>query len=288
MKLSRLACLCGAVVVVGALFRPSVGQQFSPTVPFSPFGVPSIEVGGPRLIPGFDMKTLPVGKVIGKPATDARVREALGKPAEFNLEDIELGDFVKQVAEKHQLDILLDIAALTADGKGTETVLNFRVRRVTLGAALQRLLDDLSLTYIIRNESLEITTKTAAETFTSTRIYQVQDLVVLPNDPAGRPDFESLIELLTSTLTPESWREAGGTVGEVKAFSGPGAMVLVVTQTDAGHEEVEKLLTDLRAAQLPAVYDLQQHRMRTGRDPAYPSNFGLGGALTPAPSASGS
>lgn len=288
MKLSQLACLCGAVIVVGALFRPSVGQQFSPTVPFSPFGVPSIEVGGPRLIPGFDMKTLPVGKIIGMPVTDQRIADALDQSATFTLKDATLHAFADQIAEKHKINVSINTPALTADGKGTETILNLRVANVSLRSALRLALDEQGLTYVVRHESLQITTKVAAEIMISTRIYQVQDLVVLPNDPAGRPDFESLIELLTSTLTPESWREAGGTVGEVKAFSGPGAMVLVITQTDAGHEEVEKLLTDLRAAQLPAVYDLQQHRIRTGRDPAYPSNFGLGGALTPAPSASGS
>lgn len=37
---------------------------------------------------------------------------------------------------------------------------------------------------------------------------------------AARPDFESLIELMTSTIAPESWREAGGTQGEVKPHRG--------------------------------------------------------------------
>ncbi|MCE9606915.1 MAG: DUF1598 domain-containing protein [Planctomycetia bacterium] len=37
---------------------------------------------------------------------------------------------------------------------------------------------------------------------------------------AARPDFESLIELMTSTIAPESWREAGGTQGEVKSHRG--------------------------------------------------------------------
>jgi hypothetical protein len=34
------------------------------------------------------------------------------------------------------------------------------------------------------------------------------------------PDFESLIELISSTIAPETWREAGGTQGELKQHEG--------------------------------------------------------------------
>lgn len=34
------------------------------------------------------------------------------------------------------------------------------------------------------------------------------------------PDFDSLIELMSSTIAPETWREAGGTQGEVKSHAG--------------------------------------------------------------------
>jgi len=37
---------------------------------------------------------------------------------------------------------------------------------------------------------------------------------------ASQPDFQSLIELMTSTIAPESWREAGGTQGEVRPHNG--------------------------------------------------------------------
>jgi len=37
---------------------------------------------------------------------------------------------------------------------------------------------------------------------------------------ASAPDFESLIELMTSTIAPDTWREAGGTQGEVKSHRG--------------------------------------------------------------------
>src|SRR5690606_1933585 len=106
------------------------------------------------------------------------------------------------------------------------------------------------LTTVVHRDVLLITTRTAAETMVLTRIYQVHDLVVMPNDPtAAHPDFESLIELITSTIAPETWREAGGTQGEVRQFNGPGVLALVVTHTHGAHEQIESLLTALRAAQ---------------------------------------
>jgi len=36
----------------------------------------------------------------------------------------------------------------------------------------------------------------------------------------SEPDFQSLMELMTSTIAPESWRDAGGTVGEVRSHRG--------------------------------------------------------------------
>jgi general secretion pathway protein D len=62
-----------------------------------------------------------------------------------------------------------------------------------------------------------------------------------------KPDFDSLVELMTSTIEPESWREAGGTQGEVKHHTS--TLSLVITQTQAVHEQIEDLLNQLRQLQ---------------------------------------
>jgi hypothetical protein len=218
-----------------------------------------------------DLSQLPVGKTIGVVTGDARVLKALEEPAEFALLDTELGKFVEQITDKHKISIKLDIAALTADGKGTETILNGKTTGTSLRSALRLFLDEQGLTFVARNDTLMITTKTAAEVLTATRLYQVHDLIYAPNDPYLRPDFESLIELISSTVQPESWRENGGTACEVKSFRGPGIAVLVVQHTEEGHEQVEKLLADLRAAKTPELLELQKKSLIPPPQP------GLGG-----------
>ncbi|MCE9607579.1 MAG: hypothetical protein K8U03_22045, partial [Planctomycetia bacterium] len=74
----------------------------------------------------------------------------------------------------------------------------------------------------------------------------------IPFGPGGmgggvRPDFDSLVDLMTSTIEPETWREAGGTQGEVKHHTS--TLSLVITQTQAVHEQIEDLLNQLRQLQ---------------------------------------
>jgi hypothetical protein len=53
---------------------------------------------------------------------------------------------------------------------------------------------------------------------------------------------ERLKLVMTETVDPESWRDAGGTTGSVREFNGQ----LVVAQTPVAHERIAKLLQDLR------------------------------------------
>jgi hypothetical protein len=57
------------------------------------------------------------------------------------------------------------------------------------------------------------------------------------------PDYDSLIDLITSTIMPTTWDSVGGP-GSIMPANG----TLVISQTQAVHEEIENLLANLRAA----------------------------------------
>ncbi len=63
---------------------------------------------------------------------------------------------------------------------------------------------------------------------------------------AANADFDSLIELITSTVAPTTWDEVGG-AGSVKEF--PTNLSIVVSQTQDVHEEIVDLLEQLRRMQ---------------------------------------
>lgn len=69
-----------------------------------------------------------------------------------------------------------------------------------------------------------------------------------PGGPGGgsQADFDTLIELITTTVDPESWEELGGS-GTLSGF--PTNLSLVVAQTQEVHERVADLLAQLRRLQ---------------------------------------
>ena len=89
-------------------------------------------------------------------------------------------------------------------------------------------------------------------------VYYVGDLVLPIRNPRftksgeqervtnAKPDFETLINLIESTVAPNSWDDVGGH-GSLKSFAGN--LSLVITQTQDVHEEIVDLLTQLRRLQ---------------------------------------
>lgn len=64
---------------------------------------------------------------------------------------------------------------------------------------------------------------------------------------AASADFDSLIELITSTVASDTWAENGGGEAEIRPF--PTNLSLVVSQTQSVHEEIADLLEQLRRLQ---------------------------------------
>jgi len=60
-------------------------------------------------------------------------------------------------------------------------------------------------------------------------------------------DFDSLIDLIISTVATETWAENGGGEAEIRPF--PTNLSLVISQTQAVHEEIADLLEQLRRLQ---------------------------------------
>jgi general secretion pathway protein D len=60
------------------------------------------------------------------------------------------------------------------------------------------------------------------------------------------PDFDSLTELITSTISPQSWQEVGGP-GAISGYENN--LSLVVSQTQEVHEQIADLLEQLRRLQ---------------------------------------
>ncbi len=111
------------------------------------------------------------------------------------------------------------------------------------------MLKEMDCTCVIRDEVLLITTPEEAESELQTRVFPVHDLVYPVGDElltsdfygAADADYDSLINLITSTVRPTAWEEVGGP-GAIEAYNGS----LVFAQTGEVFEEIELLLAGIR------------------------------------------
>lgn len=179
---------------------------------------------------------------------EQRIENALRAPTSVEFFETPLKDVLDFLRDHHQIQINLDTKNVEDVGVSSDTPITRTLDNVSLASALNLILRDLELTWTVKDEVLLITTPEQAqrEEFLITKLYDVADLVVV-RDEAGElgDDYDSLIELLTTQVRPNTWDNVGGPASVCPAPFG-GAKALVVTQDYQVHRAIEKLLKDLR------------------------------------------
>lgn len=202
---------------------------------------------------------------------ERRIEQALASPTEMEFIETPLGDVVDYMEDYHRIPIEIDHKALEEVGKGAETAVTASFRGLSLRSSLNLILSELELTYLIENEVLSITTIEVAKNRLTTKVYPVADLITRSDRPDGDPaDFDTMIELITSTVTPETWEDVGG-AGAIRGATLRNVDILVISQTYHGHRRIAALLDDLRlvtgAEQPPARPPADKDAKPAARDP---------------------
>jgi hypothetical protein len=188
-------------------------------------------------------------KPVPTPSPDraaAKIEEQLRSPTELEFQGTPLIDVIDYLKDFHQIEIQLDTKALTDVGIGSDTPVTKNLKGITLRSALRLMLRELNLTYLIRDEVLLITTPEEAEGRMVTEFYEVGDLVVCRDrDNKNWEDYDSLIKMLTSIVSPNTWNCVDGP-GSISPANFGTAKAIVVTQTDAVHCEIAEALQTIR------------------------------------------
>ena len=184
-----------------------------------------------------------------------RIEQSLLQDTEVNFVDSPLEQAINYLQDLHNIQILLDKAALTADGISTEMPITFGMSGISLDSALNLMLEPLQLDYVIKNEVLVITTKVRAEEQMETRVYNLsrvphltpKELVEIivggsPTNATGSGGVASE----TVTLIPDSkWELIDGDGGTAWA----GKTTLIICQTQRVHRQIVALLDQLAEAE---------------------------------------
>jgi hypothetical protein len=174
-------------------------------------------------------------------AKEKALLEALKKlvPVDYNMATFQsvLDDLSKKLGGQ---TILIDKQALEEANVTYDTPITLRFNKpVSARTALKKVLADVGLTYVIRKETIEVTTVARAREMLTTRTYYLGDLVGVGNPllPAVANQFQMIQAIGTiinqiQGIDPESWEGRGGP-GTI-SFD-PVRMALIIRQSAEMH-----------------------------------------------------
>jgi general secretion pathway protein D len=261
---------------------------------------------------------------------EMEIYRSLSKQVEVNFNQRPLAEVMDTLGKMANVNIHLDPQGLHAEGVDSNTPVSLNLATpISLKSALDLVLQQLRLSYVVQHEVLMITSQQTRDANLVSVVYNVGDLVIpIPNftpsnnmgltsalrdahqiignggggsfGPGGvgmsfasnsptnstsplavnptamaqmglptgsmassRPDqfmsgpgslggaaaadFDSLIDLITSTVHPETWKEGGTGEGTIAPF--PTNLSIVVSQTEEVHQAISDLLDQLRRLQ---------------------------------------
>jgi hypothetical protein len=199
------------------------------------------------------------------------IEKRLLAPVSLNFKGMPLGTVIETLREMTNMNVVADIDALKTAGVSLQQPLTLKVH-LPLGSALRILLKQAQLTYVVRDDALQITTEEGAKGKLQTVTYNVADLIVpigsgenelapficraskligAPGAPEsqhtpGLTAEDLLMRLITERIAPESWANRGGK-GTLQYF--PLGLSLVATQTADVQEQIAEFLAELRRLQ---------------------------------------
>ncbi len=152
-------------------------------------------------------------------AEELKLLKALDTPVKAQFKDSRLEDVTDYLSTLIGLPIVLDKAALDERSLTYNSPITFVVKQpVSARMALRGVLGGIGLTYVVRDGTVFVTTAARAREFIVVKTYFLGDLVL----PIGNPFFpvgnvfqeafnvQSLIEMIVTTIDPDSWDCRGG------------------------------------------------------------------------------
>ncbi len=150
--------------------------------------------------------------------TEKAILEALKKPIKVDYSMETFQSVIDNLSKQLGQNILIDKQALEEANVTYDTPITLRFNKpVSARTALKRVLADVGLTYVIRRETIEVTTAARAREMMTVRTYYIGDLmgVVSPMLPAVANQFQMIqaVGIILSQIQgidPESWEGRGG------------------------------------------------------------------------------
>lgn len=178
----------------------------------------------------------------GKAAV-AKIESALEEPTNFDFIDTPLIDVADQISNDNSIAVHIDKRAIEDAGFDEELPMTGRAKNRTLRSALRFLFNDVDFAFVIKNETLIITTEDAIanepQDYVVSQSYDVTDLV--------SKDAESIVTTIQQSVDSNTWFDSAGGYATMNIIELGNKTVLSISHTSEHHYQIQQLLDSLRA-----------------------------------------
>jgi len=173
------------------------------------------------------------------------ILKALNAVVSVDFKDQHFNGVVDWFQHQMKTTIILDKSALEDVGVNNESSVNVTLNKVTTRTALKKVLADLGLTYVVKDEAIYVTTPAKAKDMMTVRTYYIGDLLA----GGGYPDIRfgglvsqyqmlaevaQLVQMIQGNIDADSWA-ANGKDGAGTIVFDPVHMTLIVKQSSEIH-----------------------------------------------------
>jgi len=154
---------------------------------------------------------------------EKRIIEALDKPISVNWQNTMLEEVLQELSNQLGENILIDKRSLADLGIDLQRPVTLRANNLSLRTVLRQVLGAHGLTFLVKDESIQVMTVEKARSLLVTRVYYLGDLVQGIGPFGGAPQWgtfldmqqtlqnvELLIRTIQTSIDPLFWRENGG------------------------------------------------------------------------------
>jgi hypothetical protein len=168
-------------------------------------------------------------------AKEKALVQALNTPISVSFRGSRLEDVIEYLQTFMGQTILLDKAALEEAQVTYDTPVTVNLRGVTVRTLLRKILGDLALAYVVRDETIQVTSGVRARDLMVVRSYYIGDLVIGMggvNPIQQMQSVNQIMDMIQNSVDAPSWRVNGGS-GTI-SFNAA-SMTLVVRQSAEVH-----------------------------------------------------
>ena len=166
-------------------------------------------------------------------AAHKKIEAALSSPTQIEFIETPLQAVVDYLKGFHEIEIQIDRKSLEAMGLGYDTPVTKNLKGISLSSALNLLLSEMDLTYVIKNEVLLITIIQAGK---FPKVYNLDGLI---RPDKWKEDLQALAETIQK-IGPGAWE--GKHAAEITGFRDDS---LIISHTQQGHEQIRQFLNQL-------------------------------------------